>query len=53
LFLAFAQVFGAALAFGLLLAVGVTTASLSVVVSTGLCTTVSILLFGSPRKRGT
>lgn len=40
------QMTGAAVALGLLFAGGVTTAALTVVVLTGLTTTVSVLLFG-------
>jgi hypothetical protein len=44
--LAALQIAGATASFILLAQVGVTPASLSVVVATGLCTTVSVLLFG-------
>lgn len=46
------QMFGAALALAMLILVGVTPVSLSVVVITGLLTTVSVLLFGSRMPRG-
>ena len=47
-----AQMFGAAFSVVLLFMVGVTQVSLLAVVLTGLCTTASVLLFGSrPPKR--
>jgi hypothetical protein len=51
--LGFAQVFGATLGIVLVLRTGVNALSLMVVVLTGLCTTVSVLLFGrdAPRRR--
>jgi hypothetical protein len=45
------QMTGAALALGLLAAGGVTQASLTVVVLTGLMTTISVLLFGRRAPR--
>lgn len=49
--LAMAQMAGAVVALVLLGTVGVTPLSLAVVVGTGLCTTVSVLLFGSRQER--
>ena len=49
LVLGFAQVFGASLGAGLLLQTGVTKLTLLVVTLAGLCTTVSVLLFGGRR----
>jgi hypothetical protein len=46
------QIFGATVALVLLFQVGVTPLSLAVVVATGLCTSVSVLLFGSRMARG-
>jgi hypothetical protein len=51
LVLGFLQVFGASLGVGLLLQTGVTTLSLLVVTLTGLCTTVSVVLFGGRRSK--
>jgi hypothetical protein len=51
LVLGFLQVFGATLGMGLLLLTGVTSLSLLVVTLTGLCTTVSVLLFGGRRSK--
>lgn len=45
------QMFGASLGAVLLLQVGVTRLSLLVVILTGLCTTASVLLFGSRRGK--
>ena len=47
----FLQVFGASLGVILLIETGVTRLTLLVVALTGLCTTVSVLLFGSLRSR--
>jgi hypothetical protein len=49
--LGFLQVFGASVAFGLLLQTGVTRLALIVVTATGLCTTLSVVLFGGGRRR--
>jgi hypothetical protein len=49
--LATAQVFGASLGAGLLLSTGPTRSTLLVIVLTGLCTTVSVLLFGGRQAR--
>lgn len=46
------QIFGATVALVLLFQMGVTPLSLGVVVATGLCTSVSVLLFGSRMPRG-
>ena len=51
--LGFFQMTGAALALGLLASGGVTRASLTVVVLTGLMTTISVLLFGRRAPRPT
>ena len=51
LVLGFLQVFGASLGVGLLVQTGVTRVSLLVVTLTGLCTTVSVLLFGGRRSK--
>jgi len=45
------KVFGASLGVGLLVQTGVTRPSLLVVTLTGLCTTVSVLLFGGRRSK--
>lgn len=42
-----AQILGAAFSLGLLITTGVTAASLLAVVLTGVCTTLSVLLFGA------
>jgi hypothetical protein len=49
--LGFLQIFGASLGVILLIETGVTRLSLLVVALTGVCTTVSVLLFGSLRPR--
>lgn len=51
LLLGFLQVFGASLGIGLLVQTGVTSLSLLVVTLTGLCTTLSVLLFGGRRSK--
>jgi hypothetical protein len=51
LVLGFAQAFGASLGVTLLLQTGVTKGALLAVTLTGLCTTVSVLLFGGRRRR--
>lgn len=51
LVLGFLQVFGASLAFTLLLQTGVTRLALIIVTATGLCTTLSVVLFGGRRRR--
>lgn len=51
LLLGMAQILGAAFSLGLLITTGLTAASLLAVVLTGICTTLSVLLFGARTPR--
>lgn len=51
LLLGFAQLFGTSLSLVLLFLTGVTTVALTALVLTGLCTAVSVLLFGAKAPR--